>query len=263
MTQIQANRDFMKCPFPLGDSMKKSDQQAGVAHPPHGKPSVGNLISLKSFETNCPVTNDSYKDLLDIRRSVRVYDENAPMTQEQLAFLLYSIQGIQSHRGSNSAFTLRPVPSGGARHPFEVYIAVRNVDGLEKGIYRYVPTENIGGKAVTVEFLKNLDNHEEQIADMVVGQRWVIAAPVVLFISCVPYKAEWRYVEHAHRIVLVDLGHVGQNAMLSAVALGLGSCCLGAYNQQLCDQLLGLDGQDEYTVYGISVGKETEKTASA
>ena len=47
---------------------------------------------------------------------------------------------------------------------------------------------------------------------------------------------------------------VGQNAMLSAAALGLGSCCMAAYDQQVCDNVIGLDGVDEYVVYGIAVG---------
>ena len=33
--------------------------------------------------------------------------------------------------------TLRTVPSGGGMHPFETYLAVHNVTGLESGIYRY------------------------------------------------------------------------------------------------------------------------------
>jgi nitroreductase len=58
----------------------------------------------------------------------------------------------------------------------------------------------------------------------------------------------------AHRVMLIDLGHLGQNVMLSAAGLGLGSCCMAAYDQTLCDETLGLDGLTEYTVYAISVG---------
>jgi hypothetical protein len=34
----------------------------------------------------------------------------------------------------------------------------------------------------------------------------------------------------------------------------LGSCCIAAYDQKLCDEGLGLDGTEEYMVYGITVG---------
>jgi nitroreductase len=42
--------------------------------------------------------------------------------------------------------------------------------------------------------------------------------------------------------------------MLSAAALGLGSCCLAAFDVEKCDSVLKLDGLEEYTVYAATVG---------
>jgi SagB-type dehydrogenase family enzyme len=78
-----------------------------------------------------------------------------------------------------------------------------------------------------------------------------------LFFTCLPYRGEWRYAEMAHRVMLIDLGHVGQNVMLSAAALGMGSCCFAAFDSTQCDKALGVDGFDEYTVYAVSVGTPT------
>jgi SagB-type dehydrogenase family enzyme len=152
---------------------------------------------------------------------------------------------------------LRPVPSGGARHPFETYIAVRSVKGLAPGLYHYTPQVNIGEKKATIGRVSDL-NFAEKITPMLVGQSWAAKAPAILFYTCVPYRAEWRYVDMAHRVMLIDLGHLGQNVMLSAAALGLGSCCMAAYDQQLCDEALGVDGINEYTVYAVSVGAAAE-----
>ena len=254
--QIKQNRDFMKC-LPFAETMKTSDQTLGRPHPLHGKTVEGSLITLHPFDErlHSPVVEDSYSTLLDIRRSVRVYDESVPMTQSQLAFMLYTAQGIQEYRGKDEAFTLRPVPSGGARHPFETYIAVRNVEGLEAGLYYYVPTANIGEKKVSITFLGPLEDWDNQISQALMDQKWAAKAPVVLFLTCIPYRSEWRYKELSHRVALIDLGHVGQNIMLSAASLGLGSCCIAAYDQELSDKVLGLDGVDEYTVYAVAVGK--------
>jgi len=90
---------------------------------------------------------------------------------------------------------------------------------------------------------------------MLAFQKWATSAPVVVYLTCVAYRAEWRYSIMAHRVVLIDLGHVGQNLMLSASAMGLGSCCIAAYDQTLCDQALGIDGYEEYTVYACTIGK--------
>ena len=242
------NRKFMQCPS-FKDVMIESDQSKGIDPPPFSKTITGKVINLPAYEGEL-VTPD-YMELLDTRRSLREYS-SMPMTQAELAFMLWSAQGVQQYRGKVATF--RPVPSGGARHPFETYIAVQSVEGLEPGLYRYLPLENVGEKAVAIERLGNIEDYADKITAMLAGQAWASKAPVILLYTCVPYRAEWRYDWAAHRVVLIDLGHLGQNVMLSAVALGLGSCCMAAYNQQLCDELLGIDGLNEYTVYAISVG---------
>ena len=249
---IDCNRNHMKCPE-FGPMMARSDQQKELPQPPLCKEAKGDIILL-SADFGDVVTHGSYTDLLDMRRSERAYDSNVPMTKNQLAFLLWSTQGIQEIRGENYA-TLRPAPSGGARHPFETYIFVRDVEGLEQGIYHYLPDLHIGEKHVSIEFVRKLPDHEERISHMLAGQKWAASAPVVVVYTCVAYRAEWRYSSMAHRVVLIDLGHVGQNLMLSASAMGLGSCCIAAYVQDLCDNAIGIDGYEEYTVYACTVGK--------
>ena len=251
MSKIFENRKFMHCPS-FFERMAESDQTKGVAAPPFGKEIVGELTVLPPFDT--VVSIDSYVKLLDIRRSKRKYTDK-PMSKAELAFMLWSVNGIQEFRGEVA--TLRPSPSGGARHPFETYIAVKNVEGLEPGVYHYLPTENVGEKICTIQRVGDKIS-EERISDMLAGQTWAAKAPIVLFYSCIPYKAEWRYVEMAHRVALIDLGHAGQNAMFSAAALNLGSCCMAAYNQKLCDETLGFDGLNEYTVYAVAVGTTEE-----
>ena len=253
MSDIKTNRLFMHCPSFEGE-MTKSDQQNGVEAPNYENYHTGEFTLLPTFDE--VVMADSYQDLLLDRQSERVYTDE-PMTQEQLAFMLWSSHGIKKERGVS---TFRPVPSGGARHPFELYIVVKDVIGLEPGIYHYVPTKNIGEKQVTIEKIAPLfDDYDNKLTDLLVGQKWAIKAPVILFVSCIPYRAEWRYGQNAHRVMLIDLGHIGQNMMLSATALGLGSCCLAAYHQQQCDQLFGFNGTDEYTVYVLTLGTPKER----
>ena len=250
--EIDVNRDFMKCPS-FTEVTRKSDQEKELEQPPLSKAAKGNIIEI-SADFNSAISQDSYKTLLDERRSERVYDKDAVLTQDQLSFMLWSTQGVQAIKGNNYA-TLRPAPSGGARHPFETYFIARNVEGLEPGIYHYLPLEYVGEKRVAIEYVSAFPDHEERMTGMLAGQRWASHAPAIVFYSCVAYRAEWRYCNFAHRVVLIDAGHVGQNFMLSAVALGLGSCCMAAYDQKLCDDALGFDGYEEYTVYACSIGK--------
>ena len=250
MDVIQKNRIFLQCPD-LKAGGFDSDQMKGLPQPPVHKPAASELIELPPFSS--ALTTASYADLLDNRRSERIYSDKAA-SQEQLAFILWSAQGIQGFRGENRYASLRPVPSGGARHPFELYIAVLNVDGLKPGLYHYLPLEHIGEKRVSIEYLNPIEDAPVTLTEMAAGQEWATKAAFILFFSCIPYRAEWRYNHAAHRVVLIDLGHVGQNVMLSAVACGLGSCCLAAFDTAKCNEVLGLCGDDEFTVYAIPVG---------
>ena len=250
--KIARNRNYMKCPE-LGLVMLKSDQQKALPQPPLCKEARGVIIEI-SADFNGVITQGLYTELLDKRRSERVFNKEKGLSQNQLAFLLWSTQGVSEIRGANYA-TLRPVPSGGARHPFETYFAARNIEGLEQGVYHYLPLEHIGEKKVAIEYIGEIPDHDKRITEMLSGQKWASSAPAVVFLSCVAYRAEWRYSASAHRVALIDLGHVGQNLMLSACAMGLGSCCIAAYDQKLCDKTLNLDGYEEYTVYACAVGE--------
>ncbi len=39
-------------------------------------------------------------------------------------------------------------------------------------------------------------------------------------------------------------------------AVGAGTCAIAAYNQEAMDLLVGVDGQEEFTVYVAPVGKK-------
>ena len=66
---------------------------------------------------------------------------------------------------------------------------------------------------------------------------------------------EWRYDIAAHKVIAIDAGHVCQNLYLATSAIGAGTCAVAAYHQDLMDQLLRVDGKDEFTIYLAPVGK--------
>jgi SagB-type dehydrogenase family enzyme len=68
---------------------------------------------------------------------------------------------------------------------------------------------------------------------------------------------EWRYGLAAHKVIAIDAGHVCQNLYLACEAIGAGTCAIAAYDQEAMDDLVGLDGKDEFTIYLAPVGKVT------
>ena len=64
-----------------------------------------------------------------------------------------------------------------------------------------------------------------------------------------------KYGERGYRFMLLEAGHIAQNALLAANALGLGACPFGGFIDDDLDRLLGIDGLDEVSLYLIGVGR--------
>ena len=247
-------RDFLKSRDTMemernGLEGYQTDQELKRPQPPLVKaPMTGNPIDLpRDFEDLG--MEDNLVQLLLKRKSSRVYTQE-DMSLLQLSFLLWGTQGVKDIRGKSYA-TLRTVPAGGARHPFETYLLVRQVEGLVPGMYHYLPmTHQLELLSAQEDPQALLDFAEESLC----GQRWAANANVVFYWSFVPYRSEWRYGIFAHKLIMADMGHVGENLYLACAALGLGTCGIGAYDQALCDKAFQLDGEEEYTVYTQTVG---------
>ncbi len=250
-TLTDIGRDFMKCPVwsetLLSDQDKKLPQP-DLYHEPTGDREV--IALPRNFEDLD--LNENLFELLRSRKSRRVYTEEA-LSLLELSFLLWSAQGVKGRRGEKYA-TLRTAPSGGARHGFECYVDAARVTGLEPGIYHYLA----GSHALQ---FRNRQTEEDRL-QTAAGQKWAVRAPALFYFTAVPYRFEWRYSIHAHRIALVDLGHVGENLYLAAEALKLGTCGIGAFLQSHCDQVLKVDGDNEFTVYLQPVGRVRDREES-
>lgn len=195
------------------------------------------------------------------RRSRREFTEE-PLTLEELSFLLWATQGIDEEatrafedwlamKDSTTVKTrpiLRTVPSAGGRHPFETYLLVNRVRGLVPGLYRYLSVEH------KLLFLRAGTALTEQVAEAFM--RWVHRSTVVFIWATIPYRTEWAYSIFAHKMIAQESGHVCQNLYLASEAIGAGACAI-MYDQAKVDSILGVDGEEEFTIYVAPVGKVT------
>lgn len=226
-----------------------TDQRRGVPPPPLQKPADPALprIPLPGPEEWQQVVQPvDLREAIARRQSRRSYHGTA-LSLAELSFLLWATQGIRRMAGPGSA--LRTVPSAGARHSFETYLAVRMVTGLAEGLYRFLPLDN------HLVQLRAEGNLGPSLSEAAYGQSFVGSAAVTFIWACIPYRMEWRYGLTAHRVILIDAGHLCQNLYLACEAVGAGTCAVAAYDQEAMDQLLGLDGEDEFVVYLAPVGK--------
>ncbi|MDL2215805.1 SagB/ThcOx family dehydrogenase [Ruminococcaceae bacterium OttesenSCG-928-N02] len=259
----QAGRDFMKSHF--GEVETQSDQMKKLPQPPLANPARGGQTIPLTRDFSGVITQRDVEAVIAGRISHRFYATDA-VTQAQLAFLLWASQGVRGIRGNNYA-ALRTVPSGGARHAFETYLAINNVQGLPAGIYHYLPlTHELEciqpGGICSVPGKENAPL-PEMVSHCVCDQKWAAGAAVTFFYTMVAYRGEWRYAERTHRVALIDVGHVAQNLYLACEASGLGTCAIAAFRQADSDALLQVDGEEEFTIYVCPVGVKdpTKNTA--
>ena len=249
MEAVKKDRISLKGKFVwLEKSGVETDQKKGLPKPPIFKEYKGTekLIDLPKPDLVILQENNLIK-IINNRQSRRIYN-NEPITIQELSFLLWSTQGIKEVV-QNVSLTRRTVPSGGARHPFETYLAIHNVTGLESGVYQFLPkTHQLG-------LLFRDPNLEENCFKLGKGQSFVGKCAVTFIWSCIPYRGEYRYHWESHKVILMDAGHMCQNLYLAAEAIHAGTCAIGAYDQDFSDQYLKLDGVDEFVIYVAPVGK--------
>lgn len=247
-SRMQGNRSFLKDSIRLEVDFSRTDQNLGMEPPPVQKPprAEQELIRLPDQENFRAFSGTDLITAIADRCSHRRFHKQ-PLSLTETAFLLWATQGIREVLGPG--FALRTVPSAGCRHAFESYLLVSDVETLENGVYRYLPLEH------ALVFEHRVDNMAARLTQATLGQAFIATAPATFVWAVVPYRMEWRYDLAAHRVVGLDAGHLCQNLYLACKAIGAGTCAIAAYHQVYMDRLLGIDGDDEFTLYLAPVGK--------
>ena len=80
----------------------------------------------------------TFDDVVTSRRSVRDFGKEK-LSLSELSKVLHQSYGITGEikRPDGGTIPLRSAPSGGALYPAEIYLGIRNVSGVEPGIYHY------------------------------------------------------------------------------------------------------------------------------
>ena len=228
--------------------LAQSDQMKGLPQPPleleYDKTKT--FIDLPKPQ-EIEVSNISLREAIENRRSIRRYSQK-PLTMDELSYLLWCTQGVKEVAQGHATF--RTVPSAGARHAFETYLLLNNVEDLQPGIYRFLAIEH---KLLEV-------NTGSDVADRAVegclGQRFVKTSAVTFIWTAVAYRMKWRYGERGYRYMHLDVGHVCQNLYLSAASIDCGVCAIAAFSDDDMNRLLHLDGENQFVIYIATVGKK-------
>lgn len=142
----------------------------------------------------------------------------------------------------------RVIPSGGALYPLEIYLYAATVEDLESGLYHYDPEDH------SLDALP-LSAHRRHPAPLFVQQTLVEDAAAILFISAIFRRSTFKYGDRGYRFVLLEAGHLAQNAIIAGTEMDLAVTSIGGFFDREVDRYLGFDGLSESTVYALLLGR--------
>ena len=190
---------------------------------------------------------ESLGALLERRRSVRDFTRE-PLPLATLGRLLHTSYGVRGRRRMDVGWGEdRPSPSAGGLYPLELYVATQAVTGLEDGIHHY------DARAHELELRRPGVAHEALVG-LTLGQDMVRDANLVVVVTAVWQRTQYKYGQRGYRHIFLDAGHLGQNLYLVATALGLGPVAIGGFLDSELGALLRLPAGEE-PIYVVCIGQ--------
>ena len=203
------------------------------------------VIRLPSHE----IESDTFFATLHARRTHREF-ARGKVSLECISKLLQTTWGVQGYFETNvfGRLPFKTSPSGGARHPGEVYVMALKVQGLERGMYHYQAKSN--------RLARLPAKVSPRLASAyLAGQQYFAGAAALFIMTAVFARTMWKYrTARAYRVVLLETGHLCQTFCLTATRLGLAPFSTAALRDSLIEKDLGIDGISESVLYVAGVG---------
>jgi len=210
---------------------------AALAGPTPASTAVPQNQSATEVQLPKPRTDGrvSLERTLAMRRSVRSFAAGA-LTWTEIGQLAWAGQGITDPAGIK-----RTAPSAGALYPMEMYFFTPD------GVFHYLPAKHalvrtIGG------------DRRAALAAAALAQAAIQQAPCVVVLTAVPERTRTKYRDRTARYVAMEAGHIAENVLLQAYALGLVGVPIGAFTDERVGQVLELKAGEE-PMYIIAVGR--------
>lgn len=207
---------------------------------------------------------ESLGSIIRSRRSVREMGK-APLTMKQLSTLLYYGDGASGKFDFNTFDNMPPTvtlgdeyigvvrcsPSGGGLYPVSLYFVAFNVEGLEQGIYVYLPLMH------AIRLVRKLDSREmdeyDRISNFGINIENDTLGIAIYYVYSL-YDNSRKYGDMAMQFAYIEAGEIAENIQLTATALNLAATDIGGYEKGLTEAFLGLDGLTKHILHLTLVG---------
>jgi len=201
------------------------------------------------LEASVPERLRGFHDLTRARRSLRDY-RRQPLGRGEFEALLSTACGVTGTMSwAGREVRLRAYPSSGALYAVEIYPVVFRVEGLDAAVYHYRPVENL------LEVVRPALDADSLVGASLPMEREMVAgvAAMICLVGSFP-RHERKYGQGGYRMMVAESGHISQNLVLAATALGLSARPFGGVFDDLMNKELGLDSRDEEFLLSVLVG---------
>jgi SagB-type dehydrogenase family enzyme len=233
-----------------------------IPPPPAVRPRLaGPEMDLQQFTESSEEPISQFTSLLRERHSTRDFDADRPITIAELAKFLHRAARVQwkwttpldfgdGSLGPEIDYSRRPYPSAGASYELELYLAVANCEGLEKGFYHYDADRHA---------VVSIQVRAQELARLLASAQFAMdaAAPpqILITIAARFNRVSWKYSAIAYSLILKDVGVLLQTLYLTATDLDLGGCAIGTCNIDLLSKMTGQDFYVEGPVGQFALGR--------
>lgn len=218
--------------------------------PPSNYKEIDSLaIQLKKGPTSSKIaigdvfTNNTYKpeEVKDGNFNFDKFSELMYLTAGEVTSKTLYVTG--EHVGKTS-------PSGGARHPIEVYVIAHHLESVNPGIYHYNVKKHCLNLVSGGDYSKFVKSHILKHPN-----RPGFVAKATLVYTCIFDRSMFRYREpRSYRVMNLDLGHVMQTTAMVATSLGMSTYRGYSLDEIEVEKLLQVDLLMESSMAFCAIG---------
>lgn len=204
-------------------------------------PEIKKVRALKKF---------TLMDSLESRESVRDYVD-VSMKIDVLSVLLNYSFGIKKEKNNINGFEIpkRYYGSGGGLYSIKQYLYINNVEGLEKGVYKYQPFSHS---------LRRMESNDLKLDDFLENQSKVIKYNNINFGVIYVYEVNKNYVKYGEISLIhsaIEIGLMNQNLHLLSQAFDIGTCDIGGFNKSILEKKINLCGVNRHVIFITLLGR--------
>jgi SagB-type dehydrogenase family enzyme len=168
---------------------------------------------------------------------------------EVLTRLLFCAGGLTRRANvGGEDYHFRAAASAGALYPVEIYVVAGEIEGMEPGLYHFLPAD------LKMHGLRRGD-WRPFLAECT-GLSSLGNSRAILIMTSIFWRSAWKYRARAYRYCFWDTGTILANLLAAANADGIGSHLITFFKDRPVEDLLEVDGEREGIACMVGLGEE-------